>query len=151
MKLAEALVERRAAFEKLESLSERLQSVALVQEGEAPAEDPTTMLRELGEVTGRITALIVAINRTNIDARVADGRTIMEAIAERDVLRHRIGVLDALRAAAAQHYRQRGAEIRLVSTVDVAALQRERDGLAKRQREVDTMIQEANWTHDLTT
>jgi len=30
-------------------------------------------------------------------------------------------------------------------------LQRERDGLAKRQREVDTMIQEANWTHDLTT
>ncbi len=150
MKLAEALVERRAAFEKLESLSARLQAVALVQEGEAPAEDPATLRRELAEVAERITALIIAINRTNIAVRIADGRSIMEAIAERDVLRHRVGVLDAVRGAASQPFRQRGAEIRLVSTVDVAALQRERDGLAKRQREVDTMIQEANWSHDLT-
>jgi hypothetical protein len=75
---------------------------------------------------------------------------LAEALVERDVLRHRVGVLDAVRGAASQPFRQRGAEIRLVSTVDVAALQRERDGLAKRQREVDTMIQEANWSHDLT-
>ena len=150
MKLAEALVERKAAQEKISELHERLQRVVLVQEGEAPAEDPATLRRELAEVAERITALIIAINRTNITVRIADGRSIMEAIAERDVLRHRVGVLDAVRGAASQPFRQRGAEIRLVSTVDVAALQRERDGLAKRQREVDTMIQEANWSHDLT-
>jgi hypothetical protein len=40
MKLAEALVERKAAQEKIRELSGRLQRVAVIQEGEKPAEKP---------------------------------------------------------------------------------------------------------------
>ncbi|HMQ30833.1 MAG TPA: hypothetical protein PKD53_08890 [Chloroflexaceae bacterium] len=62
MKLAEALVERKAAQQKLAELNERLQRVAVVQEGERPAEEPAALLAELGEVAGRLEGLIVAIN-----------------------------------------------------------------------------------------
>ncbi len=45
MKLAEALQERADLKRTLNSLKERLQRVALVQEGEKPAEDPQELLR----------------------------------------------------------------------------------------------------------
>jgi hypothetical protein len=150
MKLAEALVERKAAQQKVAELNERLQRAALVQEGEAPAEAPATLLAELDEVAVRLQALIVAINATNTRGTLADGATFTAAIARRDVLRMRQGVLDALiRTAGAAQMRARGAEIKLVPTVDVAALQRERDALAKSYRELDTALQAANWAVDL--
>jgi hypothetical protein len=46
MKLAEALVERKAAQQKLAELNERLQRVAVVQEGDRPAEEPAYRARE---------------------------------------------------------------------------------------------------------
>jgi len=57
MKLAEALVERKAAQTKISELNERLQRVVLVQEGEQPAEQPIALLGELGEVVARLEAL----------------------------------------------------------------------------------------------
>lgn len=150
MKLAEALVERKAAQQKVVELNERLQRVALVQEGETPAEAPAGLLAELGEVASRLEGLIVAINATNSRATLPDGPTLMAAIARRDVLRMRQGVLDALiRTAGAAQMRARGAEIKLVPTVNVAELQRERDALAKTYRELDTALQAANWAVDL--
>lgn len=150
MKLAEALVERKAAQNKVAELSARLQRVALVQEGDSPAEAPAALLRELDEVMQRLERLIVAINRTNSAAALADGRTLTAAIAGRDVLRMRIGVYDALLTASTnQAYRSRGAEIKWIATVDVAELQRARDILARQYRELDTSIQAANWSVDL--
>ncbi|HEY1016623.1 MAG TPA: DIP1984 family protein [Herpetosiphonaceae bacterium] len=150
MKLAEALVERKAAQEKIEELNDRLQRSALVQEGLAPAEDPAALLSELAEVSNRLESLIVAINRANLQATLPDGQTVTAAIARRDVLRMRMGVIDALiRTVGAQHTRTRGAEIRLVSTLDLAQLQRGRDLLAKEYRELDTAIQSVNWTAEL--
>ena len=150
MKLAEALVERKAAQQKIAELSERLQRAALVQEGETPAEAPATLLAELSEVSARLQALIVAINATNSRDTLADGVTLTAAIARRDVLRMRQGVLDALiRTAGSAQMRARGAEIKLVPTVNVAELQRERDALAKTYRELDTALQAANWAVEL--
>ena len=150
MKLAEALVERKAAQQKLSELNERLQRAALVQEGETPAEAPAALLSELGEVASRLEGLIVAINATNSRATLPDGATLTAAIARRDVLRMRQGVLEALiRTAGAAQMRARGAEIKLVPTVNVAELQRERDALAKTYRELDTALQAANWAVDL--
>jgi hypothetical protein len=150
MKLAEALVERKAAQQKLAELNERLQRVAVVQEGERPAEEPAALLAELDAVAGRLEGLMVAINRTNIQAALADGRTLTAAIAHRDVLRMRQGVLDALlRSVGSPQYRARGAEIKFVATVGVPDLQRQRDGLAKEYRELDTAIQAANWAVEL--
>lgn len=91
MKLAEALVERKAAQQKLAELNERLQRAAVVQEGERPAEEPAALLTELDEVAARLERLILAINNTNGQATLADGRTLTAAIARRDVLRMRQG------------------------------------------------------------
>jgi hypothetical protein len=150
MKLAEALVERKAAQQKLAELNERLQRVAVVQEGERPAEEPAALLVESGEVAARLEQLIVAINRTNQSATLADGRSITAAIARRDVLRMRQGLLDALlRSVGSPQYRARSAEIKFVPTVAVPELQRQRDTLAKEYRELDTAIQAANWAVEL--
>lgn len=150
MKLAEALVERKAAQQKLAELNERLQRVAVVQEGEQPSEQPAALLAELDEVATRLEGLIVAINRTNGQAALSDGRTFTAAIARRDVLRMRQGVLDALlRSVGSPQYRARSAEIKFVPTVAVPELQRQRDALAKEYRELDTAIQAANWAVEL--
>lgn len=130
MKLAEALVERKAAQQKLAELNERLQRVAVVQEGERPAEEPAALLAELAEVANRL-----------------EGRTLTAAIARRDVLRMRQGALDALlRSVGSPQYRSRGAEIKFVPTVAVPELQAQHDALAKEYRELDTAIQAANWS-----
>ncbi len=150
MKLAEALVERRAAQDKIGELNERLQRVLFIQEGERPAEDPAQLLGELHEVTQRLQSLIIMINRSNMQAQLADGRSIMEAIAERDALQTRRGVLSTIiQSAGNPQFRTRGSEIKFVVTVDIARLQREHDQLAKRYRELDTAIQAANWSNDL--
>lgn len=150
MKLAEALVERKAAQTKINQLNERLQRVVLIQEGIDPAEEPSLLLSELGEVCEQLEGLIRAINHTNLQATLPDGRTLTDAIAGRDVLRMRLGVLDGLlRTLGQQHQRARGSEIRVIATVNPAQLQRERDALAKQYRELDTAIQAVNWTVEL--
>ncbi len=149
MKLAEALVERKAAQEKISELSERLQRVSVVQEGEKPTEKPPALLTELSKTCERLEELIVAINVTNTSAKLGSGETLTETIAKRDVLRMKQGVLDNLIRNSSTQYRMRGSEIKFVTTIDIAKLQRERDDLAKAYRELDTAIQAANWTADL--
>jgi hypothetical protein len=150
MKLAEALIERKAAQDKIGELNERLQRVLVVQEGERPVEDPAALLGEIEQVAQRLEVLIVAINRTNMQARLAGEQTLTETIAHRDVLRMRRGVIDgAIRSAGNPQYRTRGSEIKFVVAVDVAQLHSQRDALAKEYRELDTAIQAANWSVDL--
>lgn len=150
MKLAEALVERKAAQLKISQLNERLQRVVLIQEGVELPEEPQALLSELGEVCAQLEWLITAINHTNLQAKLPDGRSITDAIAARDVLRMRLGVLDTLiRTLGTQHQRARGSEIRIVATINPATIQRERDTLAKQYRELDTAIQSVNWNAEL--
>jgi len=87
MKLAEALVERKALKDEIQDLRRRLQRVAKVQEGDEPVEEPLAILRTIESKLGELEQLITRINRTNIAARLSDDRTLMEAIAERDMLR----------------------------------------------------------------
>lgn len=150
MELAEALVERKAAQQKLAELHERLQRAAVVQEGERPAEEPAALLAELDEVAARLERLILSINRTNSRAALADRRTFTTAIARRDVLRMRQGATGALlRSVGSPQFRARGTEIKFVPTVSVPELQARRDALAKEYRELDTAIQAANWAINL--
>src|SRR6266478_4692996 len=51
--------------------------------------------------------------------------------------------------ASAGQSRYGKAEIRVLRTVDVAALRRRADDLAKERRELDARIQEANWQTEL--
>ena len=149
MKLAEALQERADLNRKIVELNERLRTNALVQEGEKPLEDPAALLKELDKAIARLGRLIAQINRTN-SAVTVEGKTVTERLAERDALNVQIGAYRSLIEAASQNTRRaRGTEIRILPTVDVAALQKKADSLAKKLRENDNLLQSANWTIEL--
>ena len=149
MKLAEALQERADLNRKLASLTTRLTSNCLVQEGDTPAEDPEALLRELDETTARLTELMGRINRTNC-ATELDGRTVTEVIAEKDGLKAKLAVYQQVIYEASQTARRATrTEIRVLSAVDVAGLQKQADAMAKRIRLLDNALQASNWTTEL--
>lgn len=149
MKLAEALIERADLQKRIDQLEDRLQSNALVQDGEEPAEDPVVLLAELTTLTASLEELITRINQTNASADV-DGLTLTALIAKRDCLTKRLRVLRHFLSTASQTaMRSRGSEIIVKSTVSVRDLQKTVDDLSKSLRETDTAIQAANWSTDL--
>ncbi|MGB9866523.1 MAG: DIP1984 family protein [Bacillota bacterium] len=152
MKLAEALLERKDLLKRLEVLRERLVADAKVQEGDQPAGDPEELLSEAEGLCQRLKGMVVAINRANSRACLPDGRTLTEAIAERDVLRLWHELLAAVAEAAVPSRDRFGLgrqEIKYVPTVDVAALRKRADEVAKACRELDAEIQAANWEAEL--
>jgi len=150
MKLAEALIQRADHRKRLDQLRERLVRVARVQEGDAPAEDPAALLAEVERTAAELTRLIQRINRTNSATPLDDGRTIADAIAERDTLQLRHSIITSLvEAAVIKQDRFTKSEIRFHSSVDIVALQHQADNLAQAYRELDTKIQAANWLVDL--
>ena len=149
MKLAEALILRADIQKRIEQLKSRLADNAKVQEGENPSEEPKALLAELDALTGELERLIVRINLTNCSAKV-DGKSLTELIAKRDVLTLKAGALRTFAQAAAQKVEiYSRSEIKILSTVDVAALQKQVDELAKQIRQLDTTLQGANWQTEL--
>ncbi|MCK1808354.1 MULTISPECIES: DIP1984 family protein [Micromonospora] len=152
MKIAEALALRADAARRAEQLRARITASARYQEGETPAEDASALLVEAAGVLGELETLIRRINRTNA-ATVVDGGTLTDALARRDVLRLRHGVVTAAADAAAgegqRGYRQLRSELKMVPALPVAELRRQADDLARQIREVDTTIQRTNWEVDL--
>jgi len=151
MRIGEALTRRAELQRRAAQLGERLRASAVVQEGDKPPEDPQGLLGELDEIASELQRLIGAINATNAASRLPDGRTVTEALAHRDVLTLRVGVLRTAAEALAQaQARYSRSEIRLVRQLDAAALRSDIDALSRERRELDTLIQEHNWTTDLT-
>ena len=150
MKLAEALQERADLARAVSQLRVRLSNNATAQEGESPAESPQELLEALSAHCARLEELIARINQTNSAARLEDGRTLTQLIARRDVLQLRLAALRELRdSASALTPRASRSEIRIVSTVDVRALQKQIDDLSRELRLTDNALQQANWTVEL--
>ena len=150
MKLGEALTLRSQLQVKFQQLRERLKASAVVQEGEAPPEDPTMLLAELEAVGGELEALIARINKTNLATHLADGLTLTEALARRDHLAWLQGALHQVaETASVAHARYGKAELRMVRTVEVSTLRHRADDLAKERRTLDARIQEVNWLTEL--
>ncbi len=149
MKLAQALTERADLQKRIAQLRNRLLLNAKVQEGEKPAEEPAELLRELDDDIARLEALIARVNRTN--SACGDGkRTLTELLAKRDCLAIKADVLRSfLDEASATVMRGTKTEIKIMPSVPVAALQKQADALSKELRELDTTIQELNWTTEL--
>ncbi len=149
MKLAEALQERADLNRKIDQLRSRIQSNALVQEGEKTAEDPAKLMRELDESLDRLEYLIRRINLTN-SASVVEGSTLTELIAKKDVMKLRQSAYrDVIYSASQTTHRARGTEIKILAAVSVEKLQKKSDELAKQIRLIDNLIQQANWQTDL--
>lgn len=150
MKLAEALMERADRNRRLQELRERIVRNAKHQEGEEPAEDPEELLEEYQAVSAEFERLVVRINKTNNQVALEDGRLMVEALSRREVLKSRHALYKALAAEATprqDRYSQK--EIKFVSAVDIKEIQTQADQLAKEYRELDTLIQQANWSSEL--
>ncbi|RED65417.1 MULTISPECIES: DIP1984 family protein [Cohnella] len=150
MKLAEALVLRADTQKKIAQLRQRLERVVKVQEGELPAEDPSSLLRELEQTLDEQTAWIRKINRTNATVSFAEGLSISDALAERDrIMQHRKLLGDVLEQASIKQDRFSRSEVKYERTIDVVQIQTKVDALSKAYREYDFRIQELNWRTDL--
>lgn len=149
MKLAQALAERAAVQTRIAEIEGRLAGAVLVQEGEAPVEDPQALLAEAEHCFARLTALVAAINATNAATPFDAGRTITDAIAQRDTLARRQRFLGSVADAATPGARFGRSEIKFVPTVPVADLRAQADANAKAHRELDERLQQLNWSTDL--
>ena len=150
MKLGEALTLRSQLQVKFQQLRERLKASSLVQEGEAPPEDPNMLLGELEAVADELEGLIARINKTNLATSLRDGMTLTEALARRDHLAWLLGALHQVAETASVVQARYGkAELRMVRTIEVAKLRQRADALAKERRMLDARIQEVNWLTEL--
>lgn len=150
MKLAEALILRSDIQKKIQELRFRLRNVIKIQEGEEAAENPSDLFRELNGVLEQFESLVQKINKTNSQTEYEQGMTITDALARREKLQLKRSVLsDVMDTASIRYDRSSRTEIKFITTVDISALQKQIDELAKEHRKLDTRIQELNWTTEL--
>lgn len=150
MKLSEALMERADKNRKLQELKERIIRNAKYQEGDKPPEDPESLLEEYESVLAEFEALIVRINITNNSLKLEDGTPMIDALAKRDVLKLKHSLYKSLASEATpKQDRYSKKEIKFISSVSVKKIQKSADKIAKEYRNLDAMIQQANWNNDL--
>jgi hypothetical protein len=150
MKLAEALILRADCQKKIAQLKSRLITNAKIQEGDKPAEIPQDLLSELGRVSSELLDLIKRINKTNSATVFTGHGTISDALAERDVLAlERTAYAELAQTASITQGRFTRSEVKYISTVNVAEIQKRADELAKDHRDLDARIQELNWQTEL--
>ncbi len=150
MKLAEALAQRADLQKRIAQMDGRLKAACKVQEGDEPAERPEALFEEFNRCIDELEQLIRKINRTNQSVVLADGATIADKIALRDVLKLKVQELQNLLSFLSERPdRYSRQEIRYVNTVDVKEVRHRADECSRRLRETDCEIQSANWTYDL--
>lgn len=150
MKLAEALILRADLKKRIAQVKERLNNNALVQEGETPALNPQELLAELEQLIEQSVTLVKQINKTNTLTTFEPGKTLTDALAERDGFAIRLKAYQGLQeAATVRHNRYSHSEIKSQPTISIADLQKKIDQTSRQYRELDTKIQGLNWQADL--
>ena len=150
MKLAEALQERADLNRRIEQLRYRLNNNVLVQEGEKPLEDPAALLEELESSFTRLEWLIARINLTNCAVKV-EGRSLTEPSSPAAMCSPcgAEAYRRLVEEASQNTHRATRTEIKILSAVDVPALQRQADDASRELRLLDNTLQATNWTADL--
>jgi hypothetical protein len=153
MKLGEALALRADLQKRLHQAQARLFENASVQEGDAPALDPQALLREFRAIASEHESVVRRINRTNVRVSVVvddASLTLADAVLRRDLLAREAGLLRELATRAApQRSRFLHTEVKHVPAIDIAAVLADADRLSRAHRELDTRIQQVNWTAEL--
>lgn len=150
MKLAEALLLRRDLNNRLFQLRNEISSSVLVQEGDTLDRSITELFKEYDEINQQYSELVVAINRKNATASLADSALLlMEALEQREQLRRKHALLTQALDETKAAPRIGCNEIRLVRTIDTKTLTEQLNATAKQLRELDGKIQQTNWLVDL--
>lgn len=150
MKLAEALLLRRDLNNRLFQLRNEISSSVLVQEGDTLDRSITELFKEYDEINQQYSELVIAINRKNATASLADSALLlMEALEQREQLRRKHALLTQALDETKAAPRMGRNEIRLVRTIDTKTLTEQLNTTAKQLRELDGKIQQTNWLVDL--
>ena len=97
----------------------------------------------------RLQFLIEHINLTNCNTLVGDN-TLTELLAKKDSLTLQISAYrDVIEQGSRNTDRARHSEIKILSTINVADIQKKTDKMAKELRSVDSLLQETNWNTEL--
>ena len=111
--------------------------------------NPDELLSKLDDVFNKLELITKRINYTNSQIMI-NGQTLVDLILTRDAIKMKRKILTTLLdEATIKQDRYSQSEIKFVTIIDVLDIQRQIDDLAKRFRELDTQIQQLNWTHDL--
>lgn len=149
MTLAEALMERAELKAKISAVSDRIEDNILVQDNEAPGEEPKELLPELSASIQRLRVLISQINKTNCSTLI-DRESLTDLIARRDCLLLEISSYrDFTETSRRSTDRARGSEIKIRPCIEVKELQKRLDDLSKELRELEVKLQKANWNTEL--
>ena len=150
MKLAEALSIRKDLQKRIQQLGQRIGNNVKVQEGDEPLEQPAELMKELDSCLVQLEKLIWRINATNMQTVNAEGKTVTQLMAEKDVLTTRITILrEAFDRASSGSDRYSRSEIKMVTTVDVKKLRKMVDDYSAKLRTLDVEIQALNFQTEL--
>jgi len=154
MKLSEALIQRKDLTNKINDLQNRLISNSTAYEGQAPSENPLELLTEMGNCVEELSLLIKRVNHTNNVSLIEETKeTISDAVVRRDMLKMRMGHLETALQHSSNTKRSRYSassdEPKLVSVMEPKDLRKSLDSFYKLYRELDLLIQAANWKYDL--
>lgn len=149
MKLAEALIVRADLQTKIAQLQKRLEVNVKIQEGDAPSEKPDELFKELNNCINELESIIKKINKTNSATQI-NNKTISDIIAEKDMISKKCAIYQSICNVASNKIdRYSNKEIRIINTINIADIQKQADALSKKHREIDTLLQNTNWTKDL--
>lgn len=150
MKLAEALSIRKDLQKRIQQLGQRIGNNVKVQEGDEPLEQPEELMKELDSCLVQLEKLIWRINATNMQTVNAEGKTVTQLMAEKDVLTTRITILrEAFDRASSGSDRYSRSEIKMVTTVDVKKLRKMVDDYSAKLRTLDVEIQALNFQTEM--
>ncbi len=150
MKLAEALSIRKDLQKRIQQIGTRIQNNVKVQDGDEPLEKPEELMKELDACLAQLEEIIWRINATNMQTKNADGVTLTQLMARKDVLTMRVGTLrNVFETASAGQDRYSRSEIKTVTVIDVKALGKQVDDSSARLRQLDMEIQALNFQTEL--
>ena len=150
MKLAEALSIRKDLQKRIQQLGQRIQNNVKVQEGDAPSEEPSELMKELDACLTQLEDLIWRINATNMKTTNAEGTTLTQLMARKDVLTMRVSNLRSIfDTASAGQDRYSRSEIKTVTVVNVKAIGKKVDECSAQLRQLDMEIQALNFQTEL--
>ncbi len=145
MKLGEAVLLRADLLKKIEQIQHRIKPNLVVEESKEPQEDPVKMLAQLRNATQEYTALVIKITKTNYTTKVEKFDNVMNAIARKESMQLLLSRLKTIRQGSqiTSSYDEPRA------TLNINNLQSEIDKLEIDLREINSVIQEINWTTEL--
>lgn len=152
MTLAEALSLRKELETQITTVRDLLMGCSMVQEGDVPTEEPETLMKELDGLLKQLKHYVYCINVTNMNITDEDGNTMTKLLAERDILKKRIEILNYtfknITNNAKRSYRT---EIKNVVTIDMKAMRTNIRRLSQQYRQLDMKIQKMNYVCELVT